>query len=377
MRVLILGAGLTGCTLARLMKDKNHIVSIKEKQDHIGGLCFTKTSPIGILYEPYGGHTFHTNDTRIKNFVLNFSDFNNYIHRKGIFIDGVLRYFPISKETILEMEGSEQILKEIEERPNIPDSTNFETYAVSLFGNTLYRLFIYNYSKKMWGVEPNELTTEYIQNRITLRDSNTHIFKDNFQGLPVKGYTEFLRNMIHDIPIELNTSEFDKSLYDLILYSGRIDELFKLKFGILQFRSLRFDYKENDNWENENYGTINLPQHAKYIRKVNFKIMYQQKTNKSWIQYQEPISCNDNILPIYPIYTKQNINLFDRYLMEVCKSDKVVPIGRLGLYKYLEMGQAISLSMNMIPLIEKWKKLSSKNRYLEIKKLLNINKSIS
>ncbi|MFX1315901.1 MAG: UDP-galactopyranose mutase [Promethearchaeota archaeon] len=370
MRVLILGAGISGCTLARLLKNKDYIVSIKEKEDHIGGLCYTKTSSNGILYEPYGGHAFHTKDSRIKEFVLDFSDFNNYKHTKGIVINGVLRHFPLSKKTILEMGESEQILKELKELPKNPDLTNFETYAISKFGVTLYGLFIYNYSKKMWGVEPKELTTEYILNRINLTNANTQMFEDDFQGLPVKGYTDFLENMIHDIPIELNNSEFDDSLFDLILFSGRIDELLKFKFGELQFRSLRFDYTENDEWENENFGSINLPQHEKYIRKINFKVLYQQKTNKSWIQYQEPISFNKNVLPLYPIYTKQNIELFDRYLIEACKSDKIIPIGRLGLYKYLEMGQAISLAMNMIPLIENWKNLSPKNRFFEIKKLL-------
>jgi UDP-galactopyranose mutase len=370
MRVLILGAGITGCTLGRLMKNKDNVVSIKEKQDHIGGLCYTRKSHNNILYEPYGGHAFHTKESRIKKFVLNFSEFNNYIHRKGIYINGVLHHFPLSKKTILKMKMSEKILKELEERPTTPDLTNFETYAISQFGITLYNLFIYNYSKKMWGLEPKELTTDYIKNRITLKDANTQIFEDNFQGLPINGYTEFLRNMIHDIPIELNTSEFNESLYDLILYSGRIDELLKFKFGILQFRSLRFDYKENDVWENENYGSINLPQHEKYIRKVNFNVMYHQKSDKSWIQYQEPISFNENNIPMYPIYTKQNIKLFDRYLVEACKSSKIIPVGRLGLYKYLEMGQAISLAMDMIPLIEEWKNLSPKKRYVEIKKLL-------
>ncbi|MFX0042382.1 MAG: UDP-galactopyranose mutase [Candidatus Hodarchaeota archaeon] len=370
MRVLILGAGITGCTLARLMKDKDYLVSIKEKQDHIGGLCYTQTSPNGILYEPYGGHAFHTKDSRIKKFVLNFSKFNNYVHTKGIIINGVLRHFPLSKKTILEMEESEKILEELEKRPTTPDLTNFETLAISQFGNTLYRLFIYNYSKKMWGLEPKELTTEYIRNRITLKDSNTPLFEDKFQGLPVKGYTEFLRNMVQEIPVELNTSEFDESLYDLILYSGQIDELFKFKFGNLQFRSLRFDYKENEDWENDNYGSINLPQHANYIRKVNFKIMYQQKINNSWIQYQEPILFNNKNIPMYPIYTKRNIEIFDKYLIEACKSDKIIPVGRLGLYKYLEMGQAISLAMNMIPLIENWKSLRPKNRFIEIKKII-------
>ncbi|TET60188.1 MAG: hypothetical protein E3J52_04390 [Promethearchaeota archaeon] len=371
MRVLILGAGITGCTLARLMKNKGHIVSIKEREDHIGGLCYTKTSSNGIKYEPYGGHAFHTKDSRIKEFVLKFSDFNNYKHKKGIFINGILRHFPLSKKTIREMEDSEQILKELEELPDVPDLSNFETYSVSRFGTTLYRLFIYNYSKKMWGLEPKELSPEYILNRIELADSNSQMFEDDFQGLPVNGYTEFLRNMIQDIPIEFKTSEFVESKYDLILYSGRIDELLQLKFGNLQYRSLRFEYRDKDNWENENYGTINLPQHTKYIRKVNFKVMHQQDTNNSWIQYQEPISFNDSNLPMYPIYTKRNIKIFDKYLNEACKSDKIIPVGRLGLYKYLEMSQALSLAMNMIPLIDKWKKLTPKSRYLEIRKLLN------
>lgn len=222
----------------------------------------------------------------------------------------------------------------------------------------------------MWGLEPRELTTTYIKNRIVLKDSNTHIFDDKFQGLPVIGYTEFFKNMINNIPLELNCSEFDDSLYDLILYSGRIDKLLKIQFGSLQFRSLRFEFKKDDYWENENYGTINLPQHEKFIRKANFKVMHQQKSDKSLIQYQEPIPFNENNVPLYPLLTKRNINLFEKYLKEACKSSKIIPVGRLGLYKYLEMGQAISLAMDMIPLIEQWKKLDPEERYNEIMNLL-------
>ena len=371
MRLLIVGAGLTGCTLARLMKNKEHSVLIKEKEDHIGGLCYTKKSPNGLLYEPYGGHAFHTKENCVRDFVLSFSEFNNYTHRKGIYLNGKLQHFPLSMETIHDMKDSKQIIKEIDERPPIPDFTNFEAYSISQFGSTLYKLFIYNYSKKMWGIEPRELTPEYIHNRIELKESNDQLFEDNFQGLPINGYTELLRNMIEGIPLELKSTDFDESLYDLILCSGRIDELFNFKFGNLQYRSLQFEYRENDNWENENYGSINLPQHIKYIRKVNFKVMYQEKTDKSWIQYQEPISFTHHDIPMYPIYTRQNIELFNKYLIEACKSNKIIPIGRLGLYKYLEMSQAISLAMNMIPLINTWKKLSPKNRYFEIKNLLN------
>ena len=268
------------------------------------------------------------------------------------------------------MNNSKNILRELDKLPNNPDLTNFETYALSKFGNILYNLFIYNYSKKMWAVEPRELTTEYIRNRIELNNSKTPMFDDLFQGFPVNGYTEFLRKMVIDIPIELNSSEFDESLYDLILFSGRIDELLNLKFGSLEFRSLNYEYVENENWENYNYGTINLPQHFKYIRKVNFKIIHQQIIEESLIQYQEPIASGNGSVPLYPIYTKKNIQIFNKYLKEACKSNYIIPSGRLGLYKYLEMGQAISLAIDMIPLIEKWKDLGPDQRYIEIKKLL-------
>ena len=196
--------------------------------------------------------------------MCKYSDFNDYKHQKGIILNGILRHFPLSKNTILEMEQKQQIIKELEERPKTPNFTNFETYAISIFGPTLYKLFMYNYSKKMWGLEPKELTTIYIKDRIVLKDSNTHIFEDNFQGIPIIGYTEFFKNMINDIPLELNSSEFDDSSYDLILYSGRIEELLNFQFGHLEYRSLRFDFKEDDYWENDNYGSINLPQHENH-----------------------------------------------------------------------------------------------------------------
>ncbi|MFX1502708.1 MAG: UDP-galactopyranose mutase, partial [Promethearchaeota archaeon] len=116
-----------------------------------------------------------------------------------------------------------------------------------------------------------------------------------------------------------------------------------------------------------------LPQHKKYIRKVNFKVYYQLQIEKNWIQYQEPVPFNENNLPLYPIYNKRNIELFDQYLIEACRSEKVIPVGRLGLYKYMEMSQAISLAMNMIPLIETWKEISPKKRYFKIRNLLNNN----
>ncbi len=371
MRILIVGTGVTGCSLARLLSDCDHKVIIIEKLNHIGGLCYSKKNQLGFYYEPYGAHTFHTNNSRVKFFVQRFSKFNSYIHQKGIIINGVLKHYPLSLESIKEFPESEKILKEIEERPYKPNLQNFETYMVSLVGRTLYNMYIYNYTTKMWGIEPKELDVDWAISRVELRESNSELFKGQWQGLPVNGYTKFFEKMIANIPVEYNKTKINNSDHDIVLFSGKIDELHRYEFGILPYRSLRFDYKLNESWEDENYGTINLPQHPIYIRKTNFNVLYKQKTSYQCIQYQEPIPPDDTNLPMYPISTSENLALFNKYLKEACNSDKIIPIGRLGLYKYLDMDKAVSLSMDMVPLIEKWNVFSPEKRYHNIRVILD------
>jgi UDP-galactopyranose mutase len=60
-RVLIVGAGLTGCTLAhRLARDGVESVLV-ERAEVPGGLIRSEHMN-GVLYEPHGSHIFHTED---------------------------------------------------------------------------------------------------------------------------------------------------------------------------------------------------------------------------------------------------------------------------------------------------------------------------
>lgn len=160
MNILVVGAGLSGCSLARLLKDRGHTVSLIEKEDRVGGLCVTDVNQDGLKYEPFGARTFHSKNPRIKKFITKFDDFNGYIHRKGMIINRKLFPFPITKEAINNFEEREKILRELKKRPNKADRTNFETASVSIFGKTLYEYFIKNYTTKMWGMDPKNLTAE-------------------------------------------------------------------------------------------------------------------------------------------------------------------------------------------------------------------------
>lgn len=367
MRVLIVGAGITGCTVARSLGDKGHDIEIFEKRNTIGGLCETIISPNGIYYEPYGARTFHTKFHMVKEFVTKFAEFNSYIHRKGTIVEGTLRPFPISLKTINEMPQREQILRELKNRPRVNDEKNFETCMISLLGPTLYRLFIYKYTKKMWGINPKDLSAEWAPKRLELRDdSSNHLFLGQWQGLPIGGYTTFLEKMVENIPTQfgegissLNLAELS-SRYDVIVYSGQIDEICDFCHGKLPYRSLHFEYRENEPWENDTFGTINLPEDPLYIRKANFKILHQQVTDDSWIQYQQPIDPDKTHVPMYPVNTPQSEARFQLYLRSLIKNHpRLIPTGRLGLFKYLDMDKAVKLSLEIVPTVELWNGLES------------------
>jgi UDP-galactopyranose mutase len=278
--------------------------------------------------------------------------------------------FPITKEAINNFKEKYQILQELENRPNCIDRKNFETASISIFGKTLYNYFIKNYTEKMWGIAADQLTSEWVSKRLELREKEDNgLFKAQWQGLPVKGYSYLLEKMIEGIPIVFNTDKFNVANYDVIVSSAPIDKLLDYKYGKLPYRSLRFHYEADEYWENENYGTINLPQDPKFVRKCNFKILHKQNSEHNWIQYQEPIAADDNNIPMYPINTRKNNEIFDKYLKEICENKNICPIGRLGLYKYLDMDKAIAVAHDMHLIIENYLDLSSTERHRKIKEI--------
>ena len=67
---IILGAGITGISFARLlqMKQDNTRFLILEKESEVGGYC--KTTITDNFVWDYSGHFFHFNNKEIKDYVL-------------------------------------------------------------------------------------------------------------------------------------------------------------------------------------------------------------------------------------------------------------------------------------------------------------------
>ena len=79
---IVAGAGIWGCTVARVLAEKGRKVLVLEKRPHVGGNVRCETDPeTGIEVHTYGSHIFHTHIDRVWDFVRRFVEFNGYQHK--------------------------------------------------------------------------------------------------------------------------------------------------------------------------------------------------------------------------------------------------------------------------------------------------------
>ena len=104
MRVLVVGAGLYGCALARLLKDEGYTPELVEMSNSIGGMCHTHYE-CGIEVHDFGPHIFHTDDEWTWKFVNRFSPFNRYEHHVVAEHDTTHFFLPFNKMLIEQFFG--------------------------------------------------------------------------------------------------------------------------------------------------------------------------------------------------------------------------------------------------------------------------------
>ena len=359
---LIIGAGFSGATLAeRLASQYNKSVLIVEKRNHIGGNCFDCYNNDGIIIQKYGPHIFHTSSQTVWDYLSRFTTWNDYVHRVIANVHGMEVYLPINLDTMERLYGytfSPDELKAYFEQIRIKLETvhNSRDVIVSQVGEELYDLFFKNYTKKQWGVYPDELDAE-VTKRLPIRfNRDSRYFSDKFQGIPAHGFTRLFENMLDhkNIRILLNTDYRDiikEISYDKLIYTGPIDYFFDYKFGPLPYRSLEFRMETLDTEKHQNAAVVNFPNDYDYTRITEFKQFYFQKHSKTTICYEYP---KDTGEPYYPIPNTNCNKLYMQYRQEADKLKDSLFIGRLAEYRYLNMDQvvetALSASSNIQPL---------------------------
>ena len=90
-------------------------------------------------------------------------------------------------------------------------AANLEEKAVSLIGRPLYEAFIRDYTAKQWQTDPKSCPPDIISRLPVRYTFDNRYFNDTHEGLPVDGYTAWLRRWptTRCIEVRLSTDFFD------------------------------------------------------------------------------------------------------------------------------------------------------------------------
>lgn len=348
---LIVGSGLTGGVIARMLSDVGREVLIVESRNHFGGNVYDYKHPSGVRVHAYGPHYFRCKSDEIWSFVNRFSEFYDYEARIKTLVDNKIEDWPINRSYTQRL-NTEDFIPHFEGTPN-----NFEETCLSKMPLSLYKKFIKGYTEKQWGVNPRSLSKE-LANRFQIRRNyeNRLTPKHKYQALPKKGYKFLIENLLKDIPKRLNYKykfnspniHFRKKL----IYTGPIDEFFRYKFGRLRYRGqIRDTIHLPHTLYFQQFAQINNPslKNGSFIRTIEWKHLRSDKNStsvKGTVITKEypfnPINPNNYEYPFPDII---NSNLYKHYRKLANELKDVIICGRLGQYRYFDMNQAIERAM--------------------------------
>ncbi len=372
MKFIIIGAGISGVVIARKLAEQGHEITIYEKRNHIAGNMYDYEKN-GILIHKYGPHIFHTSKDNVIEFVEQFWKLNNFRNVVEGYVNNKLVPIPFNFKSIdiSFPEQAEQIKNKLKDL--YPDKETIPILELKKSNDPLIRnvaQFVYenlflNYTTKMWNLKPDEID-ESVTARIPIILSyrNTY-FNDKYEGLPLDGYTKAIERMLDhpNIKIHLNTDannlisfNSDQILINneesIVIYTGPLDKLFNNKYGSLDYRSLFFSFETLNQTKFQDTAVVNYPADPTMTRITEYKNMTLQIVDgKTVIGKEFPGTYSENDSkwnePYYPLATDEAREKYNKYF-ELSKQYKNLYLcGRMALYKYINMDQAIDDALKL------------------------------
>lgn len=362
MNVLVVGAGISGSTVARKLAEKGHFVTVIDEKSHVAGNCYDFFDHNGICVHKYGTHIFHTDIKEAWDFLSRFTQWFPYQHKVVALIDGQLvpipfnlnsieKIFPYSMARLLE----EKLLSHFGFNVKVPilQLRNTGDKDLLFLADFIYEKVFLHYTLKQWGMKPEELDP-MVTGRVPVYISrDDRYFQNRYQGIPLQGYTSVIEKILDhkNIALQLSTPFEHRMLshFDHVYHTGPIDEFFNYELGELPYRSLRFDFLTFDRPYFQSNSVVNYPCNYDFTRIGEYKYFLNQDTRNTVVSYEYPeIFVRGDNERYYPIPSSSNKILYEKYFRKASQiSEKVTFLGRLGDYKYYDMDKAVSRALSV------------------------------
>jgi UDP-galactopyranose mutase len=388
MRVVVIGAGFTGACAAWMLRSQlDADVTILEQRGVPGGMLRTLNTPEGVTYE-YGPRVVSV--FRGTPDALDFVQQFVRLEPRDVYQGTRLRPqypvipFPVDRESLRDLPCGPRIereLAEIRAAGVSPGERDLRDYLESTVGPTLTELAFEGFNEKFWGRRLEDMPATWGKLRRLERIAERGDYRLPSVAphyYPAGGFNPLFDSLLGDVPVcygaralgierDGATARVSTNVgtiaADLVVATGPIDEMLEYRFGPLEWRGYRIETEVVDAGNGPSLGVApdGVPFSWVYTpwsttpvaRTTDFGVIHDghgpsARRNPS-VVLREIV---DDSVRMYPVWWEDE--RFYRYLRDATASSAIVPLGRLGLYKYVTIDSTYAMVRRMIENLERY-----------------------
>jgi UDP-galactopyranose mutase len=397
MNVIIVGAGFAGtCTAAQLRDQLDAHVTLLERSDVAGGMLRTLYTKEGLAYE-YGPRVVSVfrGTQEVLPLLRRFVN----LEERQIYQGTRLRPeypiipFPVDRESLRRLPCGKQIeceLAEIQHSKSTPAEGNLRDYLESTVGSTLTALAFDGFNEKFWGRRLEQMPAKWGKLRRLERIAEVGAYRLPSQAphfYPTGGFNPLFEKMLDGFDVrygvEVHHIEVDgerpvvvsnafRMPADLIIVTAPIDAVFEFCYGPLEWRGYRIEvevvYAADDSGlgvapDGVPFSWVYTPwSETPICRTTDFGVIHhghrEADRPESHVVLREIV---DEGVRMYPVWWENE--RFYKYLAAATRVPAVIPLGRLGLYKYVTMDTTYSMVLRLLSSLDRYLSADAAERF--------------
>ncbi len=192
-KVAVIGAGVSGLTVAQLLKERYQVI-VYEKDTQPGGLIKCKRVE-GSLFHTCGGHVFNSKYSHVLDwFWSRFKQERDFVkadrNSSVIMPDGQHVPYPIENHVYMLADDTvKRVVTDIITMAKQEDKeiSNFEEFLVRRFGKALYDIYFEPYNKKIWRRSLCDVPISWLEGKLPMPTVEEIIY-NNFKQVKEKNF---------------------------------------------------------------------------------------------------------------------------------------------------------------------------------------------